>query len=74
MKFCIKNAYLIIFLIFNLSYATETLGKDKKNQHSKENISNYFSGIVSASYGSASSTFKHLSKVKFLKNPVFFTI
>ena len=29
MKFCIKNVYLIFFLILSLSYATETLGKDK---------------------------------------------
>ena len=50
MKFCIKNVYLIFFLTFSLSYATETLGKDKKIQYSKDDISNYFSGIVSTNY------------------------
>ena len=67
MKFCIKNVYLIFFLIFSLSYATETLGKDKKIQYSKDNISNYFSGIVSANYNLTSNAFKHLNKVQFLK-------
>ena len=67
MKFCIKNVYLIFFLIFSLSYATETLGKDKKIQYSKDNISNYFSGIVSANYNLTSNAFKHLNEVQFLK-------
>lgn len=68
MKFCIKNVYLIFFLIFSLSYATETLGKDKKIQYSKDNMSNYFSGIVSANYNLSSNAFKHLNEVQFLKN------
>ena len=67
MKFCIKNVYLIFFLIFSLSYATETLGKDKKIQYSKDNISNYFSGTVSANYNLTSNTFKYLNEVQFLK-------
>ena len=67
MKFCIKNAYLIFFLIFGLFYATGTLGKDKKIQYSKDNIANYFSGIVSANYNSTNNAFKHLNEVKFLK-------
>ena len=68
MKFCIKNVYLIFFLIFSLSYTTETLGKDKKIQYSKDNISDYFSGIVSANYNLTSNAFKHLNEVQFLKN------
>ena len=67
MKFCIKNVYLIFFLMFSLSYSTGTLGKDIKIQYSKDNISNYFSGIVSANYNSTNNAFKHLNEVKFLK-------
>ena len=67
MKFYIKNVYLIFFLIFSLSYATETLGKDKKIRYSKDNISDYFSGIVSTKYDSTSNAFKHLNEVQFLK-------
>ena len=67
MKFCIKNVYLIFILIFSLSYATGTLGKDLKIQYSEDNISNYFSGIVSANYNSTNNAFKHLNEVQFLK-------
>jgi len=53
--------------MFSLSYSTGTLGKDIKIQYSKDNISNYFSGIVSANYNSTNNAFKHLNEVKFLK-------
>ena len=68
MKIFIKNIYLVFFLTFNILCVTEVLGKDKKIEYSKENISNYFSGITSIDLDSANNTYKYLNKVQSLKN------
>ena len=68
MKYNIKKIYLILFLIVGLAYTTECFAKESNIKYSKENISNYFSGIVSANYADSKSAFKHLKKVQSLKN------
>ena len=68
MKYFIKKIYLILFLTTILFFCKETFGKSVKVEYSKDNISNYFSGIVSANQDYASTTFKYLNKVRSLKS------
>ena len=44
------------------------MGKDNKTQYTRENISNYFLGIVSANLDHNEEAFKYLKKVKSLKD------
>ena len=71
MKYFIKKAYLILFFIFILFFESETFGRDSIIKYSKENISNYFSGIISVNQDYSSTTFKYLNKVQSLKNSHF---
>ncbi len=68
MKYFIKKIYLILLLITILSTSTETFGREEKAKYSKDNISNYFSGIVSANQNYTSTAFKHLNKIQSLKS------
>ena len=63
MKYLIKKIYLILLLITILLFDVTTFAKDNKIKYSKENISNYFSGIVFASLDHTDEAFKHLNKV-----------
>ena len=68
MKYLIKKTYFIIFLTAILFFATKTFGKDSDDKYSQNNISNYFSGIVSANQDHSTAAFEYLSKVQSLKN------
>ena len=68
MKYLIKKIYLILLLITILSFDAIAFAKDNDIKYSKEGISNYFSGIVFASLNHTDEAFKHLNKVKYLKN------
>ena len=68
MKFLIRKIYIILFLMSTLLFGVNVFAKESKIQYTKENISNYFSGIVSANYADSKSAFKHLKKVQSLKN------
>ena len=68
MQYLIKKIYFILFLITILFLGSETFGKDIKNRYSRNNVSNYFSGIVSANQDYTMAAFKYLNKVQFLKN------
>ena len=68
MKFLIKKIYIILFLSSILLIGTKVFAKETKIQYTKENISNYFSGIVSINHNYNNKAFKHLKKVKSLKN------
>ena len=68
MKNNMKKIYLILFLIASLTYNTKTLAKEDEIKYSRENISNYFSGIISVNYANSKNAFKHLNKVQSLKN------
>ena len=68
MKYFIKKIYLILLLITILFLSTGTFSKESEIEYSKENISNYFSGIVSANQNYTSTAFKYLNKIQSLKN------
>ena len=71
MKYFIKKIYLILFLVNVLFHGTATLAKSGKIEYSRDNISNYFSGIVSANQDHTEAAFKYLNKVKLLENTHF---
>ena len=70
MKFLINKIYIILFLF--IVFANEqVVAKDSNISYKKyksENISNYFSGIISVNNNHDIKAFKHLKKVKSLKN------
>ena len=68
MKFLIKKIYIILFLLSILLIGHKVFAKESKIQYTKENISNYFSGIISINQNYDNEAFKHLKKVKSLKN------
>ena len=62
MKYLIKKIYFILFLTTILFLDTETFGKDSKVKYSRNNISNYLSGIISANRNYTNAAFKYLIK------------
>ena len=68
MKFLIKKIYNIFFILSITLIASEISAKESETQYTKENISNYFSGIISANQNYNSDALKYLNKVKSLKN------
>lgn len=68
MKFFFKKNYLILIWMIILFLNSEAYCKDNNIKYSKEDISNYFIGIVSANQDNTSSAFDHLNKVQYLKN------
>ena len=66
MKFIFKKIYIIFLL--TILFQTKVFASDKKLLYTKENISNYFSGIISSKNYDNNETYKYLKKVKFLKN------
>ena len=69
MKFLTKKIYIIFFIISIYLLNSVAFGKNKEIQYSKDDISNYFSGIVLAKQSNNNDlAFKHLKKVKSLKN------
>tara|TARA_B100000315_G_scaffold37919_1_gene32548 strand:- start:736 stop:2445 length:1710 start_codon:yes stop_codon:yes gene_type:complete len=68
MKFLIKKNYIILFLISILLIGPKVFAKESKIQYTKEDISNYFSGIVFINQNNNNEAFKRLKKVKSLKN------
>ena len=68
MKYNIKKIYLILFFTISLTNPIDSFGKNNNNEYSKDNISNYFSGIISSNYNSTSNTYKFLNKVPSLKS------
>ena len=68
MRYFIKNIYFILLLVTILFLDTETFGKDSKVKYSRNNISNYLSGIISVNQDYTNAAFKYLNKVQSLKN------
>ena len=68
MMFLIKKIYIILFLLLILLVGSKVFAKESKIRYTKENISSYFSGIVSANRSYNNEAFKYLKKVKSLKN------
>ena len=68
MKLLIKKNLITFYLLSVLIIDTQVLGKNNDSQHTGEDISNYFIGIVAARSDYNKEAFKHLKKVKSLKN------
>ena len=68
MKFLIKKIYIILFLLTVLLFELKLFAKENKIRYSKENISSYFSGIVSVNQSKNNKAFDYLKKAKSLKN------
>lgn len=68
MKLLIKKIYIISFLLIIFSIKPEVFAKDNNIQYTRDNISNYFLGIISVNKDYNNRAFKHLRKVQSLKN------
>jgi len=68
MKFLIKKLYIILILLTAIFFKAEVLANEINTKYTKDNISNYFLGIVSAKENYNVKAFKYLKKVQSLKN------
>ncbi len=68
MRFFIKTKYLIFILLIFLFSTKEVFAKEDKILYSKQNISNYLSGIVLLSQNKIEDSFKYLDKVNLLED------
>jgi len=68
MKYFIKAFFIVVILITSSLLKTETLAKNTNFKYSQEDISNYFSGIVSLNQNYTTTGFKYLNKVQSLRN------
>ena len=68
MRYLTKKIYLILLFLLILFSNTKTFAKDTNLKYSRENISNYFLGIVSLNENDTTSSFKYLEKVQALKS------
>ena len=66
MKFMIKKIYIILLLIILIQ--PKVFSRDNKALYTEENISNYFSGIISAKNYNNKDAYKFLKKIQLLKN------
>ena len=68
MKFLIKKIYIILFFLTIFLIQLEAFARDSKVLYTKENISNYFLGIISANNNFNNKAFRYLKKVESVKN------
>ena len=68
MKHLIRKINFILFLLSTALLSTEVFSKENKIEYSRNNVANYFSGIVSSNQDYTTRAFKYLNKVKLLKN------
>ena len=66
MKFLIKKIYIILFLLSILLVEQKIFAKENYIKYEKENIANYFSGLISINQNSNEEAFKYLDKVKLI--------
>jgi len=66
MKFKLKKIYIILLLVILIQ--PKVFARDNKALYTRENISNYFLGIISAKNYDSEKTYKYLKKVQLLKN------
>ncbi len=67
MQFTIKKIYIILFILSILTFHTKGFAKNNNIKYSRENISSYFSGIISLDQNHNNNAYKHLKKVQSLK-------
>ena len=68
MKFLIKKIYIILFFLTIFLIQLEAFARDSKALYTRENISNYFLGIISANNNFNNKALRYLKKVESLKN------
>ena len=68
MKFLIKKIYIILLLLIILLIDSKISAKDSKIQYTRENISNYFLGMLSANQDHNDVAFNHLKKIQSIKD------
>ena len=68
MIFFIKKFFTILSLLTIWVLVSQVDVKDGKTQYKKENISNYFSGIISVNQNHSKKAFRYLKKVQLLKD------
>ena len=68
MKFLINKIHIILFLLAIFLIQSEVFARDNQIKHTRENISNYFFGIISSNKYFNNRAYKHLKKVQSLKN------
>ena len=68
MKFLINKIYNILIIFCILLTNTEVFAKESNIRYTHENISNYFSGVISANQNYNKKALKYLKKVKPLKS------
>ena len=67
MKYLIEKIYLVLFFITIFLFNAEAFCKESKIKYSRDNISNYLSGIISARQNYTNKAFYYLNKVQSLK-------
>ena len=68
MKYLIEKIYLVLFFITIFLLSTKAFCKESEIKYSRNNISNYLSGIISAKQNYTNAAFYYLKKVQSLKN------
>ena len=68
MKYFIKKIYLIIFFLLIVFFNSTTNASDEKLKYSREDVSNYFLGIVNLNKNNTTSGFKYLDRAQSLSN------
>jgi hypothetical protein len=68
MKFLIKKIYIILFFLTIFLTQLEAFARDSKVLYTRENISNYFLGVISANNNFNNKAFRYLKKVESVKN------
>jgi len=66
MKFMCKKIYIVFLLLILVQ--TKVLARDNRVIYTEENISNYFSGVISAKNNDSEKTHKFLKRIQSLKN------
>ena len=68
MKYLIKKIYIILFFLIALLIGNKVYAKTSEIQYTRENISNYFLGIVSTNQDYNDIAFEHLNKVRSIRD------
>ena len=68
MKYLIEKIYLVLFFITIFLLSTKAFCKESEIKYSRNNISNYLSGIISARQNDTNAAFYYLNKIQSLKS------
>ena len=71
MNLLYKKIYIILLFLFISLFTTKVYAKDSEIQYSRENIANYFLGVISANQNFNSKAYHHFKKVQLSKDAHF---